>query len=597
MVSFLRTRFSSFTFLNITQFLGALNDNIFKLLIVFLLIEVQGSEHNTVILATSGATFVIPFLLFSQAAGTLADRISKRNVVVFTKYMELAVMLLGIIAFALRSPILSYTVLFMMATQSTIFGPSKYGIVPEIVPLDKISKANGLLTLLTFLAIILGSFLASFLTDISGRNFVLTALVCSVISLIGLLSSLCIEKTPPAGAKKKINPIFLYEVYKTIKRSRNYHHLLTSILGSAYFLFLGAYIQLNIIPYAMEILGLTDIQGGYLFLLTALGIGTGSVLAGKLSGKHVELGLVPFGGMGIVICCFLLHFFSTNLSAVIPLVIIVGIFGGIYVIPLDTFIQVASPARFRGRTIATQNFLSFLGVLFASGTLYLFGEVLHFAPDEGFAIIGTMTFIVVLTITFCFLDYHVRFLAFISNKIFFKTEIQGLDNLHPKEPSIFLCNNPSWTNAILLLGAQRRGTRFLLECNKTHFRWLAPLYRMMKIIPFTDHDSPFHISRLIKDINKSLNQGFSVCVYLNESSQNSKKKLRYNTLRQIIKDTAAPLIPVWIQKSLSNSKSSTLFDYLKHRPTKADITFGEEISRLQPFNQIKNQLQELRSLN
>ena len=343
MLSSILNRFSSFTYLNVTQFLGALNDNIYKLLIVYFFIQLEGIEYSHQILATTGATFVIPFLLFSAISGTLADRFSKRDVIVITKILELVIMGLAVCAFAFQSKWGSYAILFMLATQSAIFGPSKYGIVPELVASEKISKANGLMTSFTFLAIILGTFLASFLIQITGRNFIICSIFCTFIALVGLYTSFCIEPTPPSGSEKKFQVFFLRQIFQTLKLARQEVSLLPAMCGSAFFLFVGAFTQLNIIPFAIQSLHLSDVEGGYLFFLTALGIGTGALVAGKISGRIVELGLVPIGALGISICAFLLDIYSSHLLVVIPLVTLLGVFGGIYEIPLDSYIQVASP--------------------------------------------------------------------------------------------------------------------------------------------------------------------------------------------------------------------------------------------------------------
>ena len=203
MKSFLDRRPSSFTYLNVTQFLGALNDNIYKLLIVYFFIQLEGIENSHRILATTGAIFVLPFLLFSASSGTLADRFSKRNIIVLTKVFELVIMALGILAFVYESKLGSYCILFLLATQSAIFGPSKYGILPELVSSDKISKANGLMTSFTFLAIILGTFCASFLLDVSGRDFIIAAIFCAGIALAGVVTSFCIEYTLPSSSSKR----------------------------------------------------------------------------------------------------------------------------------------------------------------------------------------------------------------------------------------------------------------------------------------------------------------------------------------------------------------------------------------------------------
>ena len=152
--------------------------------------------------------------------------------------------------------------------------------------------------------------------------------------------------------------------------------------------------QLNIIPFGIQSLGLSDVQGGYLFLLTALGIGSGSIIAGKISGKTVELGIVPLAAFGVAISCFMLDIFSTSLLPVIPLVMILGLFGGMYQIPMDSYIQVASPSKNRGQIVAATNFVSFLGVLAASGLVYFVTEVFGLNADKGFTIVGGMALLV-----------------------------------------------------------------------------------------------------------------------------------------------------------------------------------------------------------
>lgn len=403
-------RFSSFTYLNITQFLGVLNDNMYKLLLVFLFIQLEGIQHSHEILSLSGIIFVMPFLLFSASSGTLADRFSKRNIIIMTKILELAVTISGVIAFYTHSKIGSFAVLGLLATQSALFGPSKYGIIPEIVPEDKISNANGLLTSFTFLAIIIGTFLASFILDITHRNYIIAASICVIFSVVGLIASFGISYTSPSGSSKKFSVLFWYEIYKTMQVAHHQRSLLLSILGSAFFLFLAAFVQLNIIPFAVESLNLSEVQGGYLFLLTALGIGTGAMTAGRISGKSIELGLVPLAAAGITICLYLLDTFATNIFVVIPLIILLGFLGGMYQVPIDSYIQMASPHQLRGQIIAATNFICFVGVLIASVLIYLFTQTFHLTAAEGFAVMGTVTFCITVVYSIEFSHYIVRFL-------------------------------------------------------------------------------------------------------------------------------------------------------------------------------------------
>ena len=436
----------SFLFLNTTQFLGALNDNIFKLLIVFMLISIKGPEQASKILSIAGAVFVIPFLFFSSASGIMADRISKRTIIVATKWAEFIIMALSLIAIYYKSEIGVYILLFLLATQSAIFGPSKYGIIPEIVPTSRVTKANGALVASTFLAIIIGTFLASFITDITNKHFVLAETLCIFVAILGLLASFKIKKTSPCGSKKKINPFFIYEIYQSLKLSYKRKYLLPSIFGSAFFLFLGGYIQLNVIPFAIQSLHLTEVGGGYLFLATAIGIAIGALLAGKISKDRVELGLSCLSGFILSFLLILLGIYHTKIFFAVPILVLLGIFGGMFIIPFDSYIQVKSPESRRGQIIATANFMSFSCVLVASVMLYVLSNVLGLSAATGFITIGILTFIFNFINTGRLSDLFFPFVTKLVLKHFYRMEINEI----PPRNSIIIMNDFSWRQMLTL---------------------------------------------------------------------------------------------------------------------------------------------------
>ncbi|WP_213152330.1 MULTISPECIES: MFS transporter [unclassified Neochlamydia] len=585
MLTSLIRKYSSFTYLNVTQFLGALNDNIYKLLIVYFLIDQEGIENGHKILALTGAIFVLPFLLFSAFSGVLADRCSKRNIIAFTKILELMVMMLGILAFWYESRWGSYLILFLMAAQTALFGPSKYGILPELVPHDKISKSNGLMASFTFLAIISGTFFASFLVDITGRNFIVAAIFCTVIALVGVISSFCIEYTPPAGSLKKYDARFLYDIYSNLKLASLHPSLLMAVCGSAFFLFLGAFVQLNMIPFATQSLHLTDIQGGYLFLLTALGIGTGSVVAGKISGKMVELGLVPIAALGVAICCFMIDLFSHNLVMVMGLVILVGFFGGIYEIPLDSYVQVASPKKNRGQIVAATNFLSYIGVLCASIMLYLTEEMLKYSPDKSFSIIGTITLFITVLIGYQYFDYLARFIGMILSRLHFQVNYYGLENI-PETPTIYVCSHTAWNDTLLMLGAQRRRLRFFIEQEQGHSsKFMRRLYRLLRVVFIPDIEPLERNTACLMAIKKTLDKGISVCIFVeNEAIEEEIEKLNHSySFRKILDETYYSIVPVIISKGMKDKKARWFVWLMEKFRVPASIAFNTKIPGEQPI--------------
>jgi acyl-[acyl-carrier-protein]-phospholipid O-acyltransferase / long-chain-fatty-acid--[acyl-carrier-protein] ligase len=473
--SFSKSGRHALSFLNITQFLGVINDNVFKFVMAFLLIDTLGFSNASSILSATGAIYVIPFLLFSSSAGILADRFSKQKLLVVMKVAEMILMTLAIFAFGMKSVWGCYTLLFLLSTHSAMFGPSKYGIIPELVPEDAVSRANGLITSFTYLAIIIGTFLASFLTEITDRHFTWIAAFCLLIAIGGFFSALGVKQTFAQGSEKKINISFVKEIYQTLKHTRGIPHLLPAIFGSAYFLLIGAFTQLNIIPFALQSLNLSEIAGGYLFLATALGIALGSFIAGRASRKRVELGLSCMAGFGIALFYILTTVFSTHLYIVIACLLCIGILGGIFIVPLDTFIQLNSGEKKRGQTIAAVNFLSFSGVLIASIALYFFNQVCGLTSAVSFSVMGFITIAVSITLSFRFSDL---FFSFISRKLlhpWLRFKRPDIEMIEKSSDTIILMEHASWRDVFLLAGLLP-DTHFLIPADSKKWRWYYSLF-------------------------------------------------------------------------------------------------------------------------
>ncbi|GAB4226697.1 MAG: hypothetical protein Tsb0021_02950 [Chlamydiales bacterium] len=571
---FFNKQFSSFTYLNITQFLGALNDNTYKLFIVYFLIDIFGFEKSPLVLSSTGAVFVLPFLLFSASSGTLADRFSKRNIIVLTKVFELMIMAIGVLSFAFESTIGAYFTLFLMATQSAIFSPSKYGIIPEIVSNEKISQANGLMTSFTFLAIIIGTFLASFITDITSRDFILGALLCTVIALVGIVTSFGIEYTPPSGSSNRFDVIFFREFIRALKVAHHEPSLLPALFGTAFFLFLGSFLQLNMIPFAVESLGLTDVQGGYIFLIAAIGIGTGAVIAGKISGSAVEIGLVPVSAVGLTIGCYLVDYFSDNLYAILPLIGILGALGGLYQVPLDSFIQVSSPSDKRGQIIAAANFLSFLGVLAASGFVFLTITILGISPAKAFTLMGTISLVVSCFFIVQFFDYTSRFVGMVLSRLHFSTTHRGLENI-PSSPVIYVCHHTAWNDTLLILGAQKRRVRFFIEKEQHHGKWMKKLYKLLRVVMIPSIESLEDEPNYIKTIHRTIEKGISVCIFVDAAHVNEEIETLKNSedFQKLFKNTECPIFPVYIEKGTKTETSKYFEKIFEKFRVPAQVTF------------------------
>jgi acyl-[acyl-carrier-protein]-phospholipid O-acyltransferase / long-chain-fatty-acid--[acyl-carrier-protein] ligase len=509
-----KSDFRSFYLLNATQFLGALNDNIFKLLVVYLFIFVKGATAAPAVLALAGAIFVIPFLLFSSGSGVLADKISKRTIIVITKVLELVIMLFAVLSVYLHSEIGAFTCLFFMGAQSALFGPSKYGIIPELVEEKKVSKANGSMTSFTYLAIILGTFLASFITDITNKNFVLESMFCVLIAIAGLGTSLGISKTAPQRSTKKINPFFLYEIYQTLKASWKVPHLLPAIFSDAFFLFIGAYTQLNIIPFAMQSLHLSEVGGGYLFLATAVGIAIGAVVAGQLSKDRVEPGISCIAGFFIALFFFTLSIFSTSLICTIISLALLGIAGGGFLIPFDSYIQVNAPDEKRGQVIAATNFFSFVGVLMAAFCLYLFSEELGFTASSGFTLMGFLALFANIIITG---RLSALFLPFFVQKILKRFRQLEITSPSPSHSDLIILQSNSWWDAILLFAYLPRLKILLPDRYLRHFPWFNGLVDSIQIVP-----PETKLRHFLEKAKKFQEKNNTVCLFFHRKKENTQ---------------------------------------------------------------------------
>ncbi len=287
-----------------TQFLGALNDNLYKMIVSMRAVHVAANtDASGKYLSIAGAVFVIPFLLFSGYSGHLADRVSKRTVLISVKAFEIVAMALGLAAFFTTRIEFMLVVLFLMAVHSTIFSPAKYGIVPEMVSDKDLSRANALLEMSTFVAIVLGTSAGAFLFSAWKNQPWNMGMVMVAIAVLGFATSFKITRVSPSGVS---TPFSLNPFGEVILGTR---HLLAdrplwlTVVGISYFWFLGLLFQMDLLLFGSEVMKLDDVHVGLMVTCLAVGIGVGSMLAGRLSGDKVELGLVPLGSIFMGLSC------------------------------------------------------------------------------------------------------------------------------------------------------------------------------------------------------------------------------------------------------------------------------------------------------
>ncbi len=379
---------------NTIQFLASLNENLARLLCAFFLISLQGNEGAARIMSITGALFLTPFLLFSTLGGLLADKYSKSLIIRITRFMELIGFVLFFLGVLGKMIIFSCIILFALASISALFSPSKYGIIPEYVPKNRLLSANSLISSFTFLGIIIGTGLASLLLEIGHQHFLLAAGISIFIAFINFLLSLLLPATKAQFPKREIGIFYLKEFFFSLVELNRIPALLTVTMAFAYFLFLGSFIQFNIIPFSIDSLNVSAEIGGYLFTITAIGVSIGAAITTALSKGRLFLLLIPYSGFAISFIIILLVITTFSIYITFFSLLCLGLLGGFILVPSISYILVSSPDSTRGRNYSTANLLSFLFALFASAAVYLFNVGFGLKPATSFMILAAINVVV-----------------------------------------------------------------------------------------------------------------------------------------------------------------------------------------------------------
>lgn len=498
----------------ITQFQGAFSDNVLKNLVIFMILGLNVSlaeKHATGEYVTM--LFSLPFILFSMFGGFLADRFSKRSITVGVKIFEIAVMAFVFFGLAFQHRAILLAGIFLMGTHSAIFGPSKYGLLPELLPEKQLSWGNGIIEFGTMTAIILGAVAASCLHQFLGDRQTWSGVLLITLALLGLGASLAITRVPPADPARKPGDVFLGQIVRQLRSVSRDRPLALAFLGNAYFYFLGALLQLNLFFYGAVVRHLDDTHIAYLSIALALGIGLGSLAAGYASGGKIEHGLVPLGAFGLSLISVFLAVPHLSLPAILTWLALLGFAGGFFIVPVSAILQHRPEPSKKGEVLAAANWLSFVGIFLASGAYYLLADVLNLPPPAIFLIGGIATFIGALVVLFLSPYSLVRAVLWIITHTVYRVRAEGLENLPRRGGALLISNHVSFVDWLFLMAVTDRPVRFLMGREYYDKPGIKPLARMAHVIPIPPEIRPRELIQALHDCGTGIRNGDIVCIF------------------------------------------------------------------------------------
>jgi len=515
------------------QFLGALNDNVFKQALVILL-AYQTASFTTLssdaLQNVAQALFVLPFLLFSATAGQLADKYEKSRLIRITVAIELACMALGAVGFFLRSVELLLTALFLGGVQSALFGPVKYAILPQQLKEHELVGGNGLVETGTSIAILIGMVLGGWMVSQAGWGIAAVAASTIGISAAGLALSRFIPPAPAPAPELRINWNPATETWRNFQFLRGERTVFLSVLGISWFWFFGTVFVTQFPNLSRNILAGDEHVVTLLLIVFSVGVGAGSLLCERLSGHKVEIGLVPFGSIGLTLFAVDLYFaLGEHLQhgpvsvghflrdaghwRMLADLLLIGMFSGFYIVPLYALIQNRSEDTHRSRVIAGNNILSALFMVAAAVVaIALFGAGLTI--PQLFLVTALFNAAVALYIYLLVPEFLMRFLVWLLIHSVYRLEKSGLENIPEEGPALLACNHVSLVDALIIAAACRRPIRFVMDHRIFRVPVLNFVFRTARAIPIAPaKEDPAMLERAFDEIARALANGELVAIF------------------------------------------------------------------------------------
>lgn len=551
-----------------TQFLGAFNDNLFKNALIVLL-TFQAVNWTTlapeVLTNLAAGIFILPFFLFSATAGQLADKYDKAKLARLVKLLEIVIMGVALLGFSTHNLAVLLSALFLLGLHSTLFGPVKYAILPQHLREDELVGGNALVEAGTFVAILIGTLAGGLLAGTAGHPG-WVAIAGMVLAVLGYLCSRGIPAAPAPVPELVVSLNPFSETWRNIGFARQNRTVFLSILGISWFWLYGALFLAQFPPYAKNVLGGNETSVTLLLAVFTIGIGFGSLLCERLSAGHVEIGLVPFGSIGLTLFGIDLAFASpTPLPVVTPLplasllalhhiwrvlfdLFALGLFGGFFIVPLYALIQLRSAPAQRARIIAANNILNALfmvcGALAAAGLL---GDGLSIPALFGVAALCNA--VVAVYIYSLVPEFMLRFIAWLLVHSVYRLRQHGLENIPEEGAAVLVCNHVSFVDPIVIAAASRRPIRFVMDYRIYRTPIINFVFRHMSAIPIAPaRDDAAMMEAAFEEVARALAAGELVAIFPEGRITDSGELYPFRPgVQRIVGRTPVPVIPMALQ--------------------------------------------------
>lgn len=552
-----------------TQFLGAMNDNVFKVaftsLVTYHTALFSGVDAATAVFLIA-AIFIAPFVLFSATSGQIADKLEKARLIRFTKSLEIVIMLVGLAGLVMHHAPLLYVTTFLMGLQSTLFGPVKYAYLPQHLDRRELTGGNGLVESGTFIAILIGTIIGGELANASRAGALVGPLwvgvACVALALLGRITAHGVPLSPAAQPDLRINWNPVSETWRNLMLARGNRVVFLSMLGISWLWFVGATLLTSFFPFAKNVLGGDQSVVTFLLAVFSIGIGIGSLLCERLSGGRIEVGLVPLGSIGMTVFAVDLYFASRHgapsglmsISAflaeprhwrVIADLFLLALFGGLYSVPLYALIQTRCEPTHRARIIAANNILNAF-LMIASSLLAMAVLGAGYTIPELFLLTGILNACVAVFIYLQVPEFLLRFVAWLLVHTFYRLRVENADNIPERGPVLLVCNHVSFADAVVLMAAVPRPVRFVMDHNIFRVPVLSWLFRQARAIPIAPaHEDSAMLTRAYDTVAEALAAGELVCIFPEgKLTSNGQINPFKQGVQQIVQRTPVPVVPM-----------------------------------------------------